>query len=698
MGRRVKLWTGRMFLALMLFFPAAVAGGAGAAEQAPVLWTDAGALGPSWGFYPINNEYGGRKPLGTWAAMARGGGGTLTWVADFPADGVYHAWARQFRGRVSVSVNEEPVGEPAGGGGGGYDWRRLGAVAVTAGRHHVDVSVSGGVFCSVLFSADSDFTPDDEALPALVEDPVTRAPRKYRDDSALAAAAGEAGLAVAALPRYLEHNNDILPTPGDILSELRLWGAAGQHVTGEFAIRALEPLENLSVTLAGLEGPGGNAVPGAEIDLRVVHLREKRIDLFRSWRTTGVAADLVLRDDRGEAPLEGDQGGYGGGVARTAVPAGESRHFILTVHVPAGHPAGLYRGALKFRAGDDLLKSLPVAVDVLPVALEPAEGWYAAYHRHRPEARADGSLCPVYLEQLRLAARYGMNATTLYGGIGTIDYAAAARLTRPPMLMNNPPRSGEAVAGLLARAREAGLEGLLWYGVDEPSRPEQIERAREIAARALATDPPAPVIMAINNRGAMEALKDVVSHPVLVLYRFGYGSAAIRESREHGFRPVSYWLTNRHYPLYCRVNAGLYNAAAGYYGTAPWAYRDENHPGSGYNMTVPDGRGRPVPSLRLYAYRDGVDDVRYLQALDRAISRLEEALAGAGDEAEGTPGLRAVREQARETRRTYYESISGAWHFYVAGLDPERYDQARRAFAEAVLLIDGALAARAGDA
>ena len=662
-----------------------------ALAETTTMWVQADALGPAWGLYPISAAYGETKPLDQYAAFANGSVGRLTWVADFPEAATYQVWVRRYGGRagVTVLINEQPVSGGRGGPGGArYVWRHKGAVRIPRGSCHVDIVVDNTMFDAILFSTDAGFVPQDDNLPESWKDPVVRAARRYRDDQSLAEASGTAGFVVGTVEPYQQHHNDLLPAPDGIVSRVELWGAPNQYITGEFAVRALAKLDDFRVVLSRLQGPGGHEMDTGMIDLKLVHLREREIRLFRSTQATGAVPDLLVRDETTGTSEKGDQGGFGGGAARCAIPAHESRHFVVTVRIPEGFPAGVYEGHLELSSREKTLKRLPVSVEVLPIDLKPVEGYYGAYYRTQPLDPDKSYYVPpdVFREQLETMAQYGMNATTLYGGFETAHYAAAAGLTGSPMIMRTGVQQEEA-REQLAEAERMGLAGLLWHGVDEPRTAERIALARTVALRRRGWNPPRGIMMAINNRQAYDALQDVISNPVLNIKVFDATSNAAREARERGFFPISYWVTGLDFPLNIRAWTGLYNTAAGYLGTAPWAFYDKGSRDATHDVIVPDENGRSIPTLRLYAYRDGVDDVRYLQALDRAMDDLRKAVTSQPE----NQRLHDLAERAKEVRTRHFESINESWHWYLCRLLPDEYDTARRAFAETTVMITSAL-------
>ena len=233
-----------------------------------------------------------------------------------------------------------------------------------------------------------------------------------------------------------------------------------------------------------------------------------------------------------------------------------------------------------------------------------------------------------------------------------------------------------------------GFPDVLFYGVDEPNTPQDIERCRAEAERRLKAG--LHTFNAINSVAAQEATKDVIDYPVYVTYNFdGKDNPAVLYARSKGFHPVSYWATGLSYPLHNRALAGLYNKACGYEGSAPWAYYDyadaRMYDSDLYRdgITYPDEFGSPIPTLRWEAYRDGIDDVRYLEALDRAIA----AARGQLLKPDPPPGLDDALAGAERVRKDRFESIGGRWFHYLCSLSPGDLEPARRDMADATVRI-----------
>jgi hypothetical protein len=659
-------------------------------------WATADSLMPAWGFYPLAQSYGETKPIGQWAAWcAAGNDGQLTWVAEFPRDGEYQVWIRKYGGygKVAVLVNERPVSGGMGGPGGGrYVWNHVGHIAVSKGRHHVDLAVSKGMFDVVLFTTNDDLNPAEDALPKPVEQPTPRGLRSYRDDARWRRGSDEHGFVVGRATAYQETLYDWLPDKSgqDQLDRLRLWGAAGQYINGTFAMRAVKDLGELTVSLDQLTGPDNTTIRSSEIGVRVVHVRERKNSLFRTSRTRLLVPELLLRDDRTGLPPKGKQGGFGGGRCVTGIPAHQSRQVWITVHVSTGSPPGVYRGEVSI-VGENSSRQLPVELELLPITLQPAEGYYAIYHRTQPtDPDQPHFVSPErYLAELRDHVRHGLNAATLYGGFSTLDLARRAGMSKAPCLMHWP--GGDAKEQVTA-AKKMGFEDLYYYGVDEPNKPEQIERCRKEAERRQQAG--LHMFTAINSKSAQTATRDFIDRPVYNIYVFGgRNNAEAMYVRERGFLPISYWVTATTYPLPYRALTGLYNKACGYQGSSPWAYQDyaDNRlydpDKPAHKVAYPDEYGRPIPTLAWEAHRAGIDDVRYLEALDRAIAAARKRLKQPAPSRE----LSVAFDEALRVRKQDFESIDGRWFEYLCRIRPGDLEKTRRSLADVTVRLNQAL-------
>ncbi len=697
----------------------------GAAEppvaQAATFWTTGNALLPAWGFYPLNAEYGGTRPLGEAAAWnASDRPAVLTWVAEFPIQAEWQVWVRQYGGygTIALTVDERPLQDARGGPGGGrFVWRHAGSTRVDSGPHHLDIVVTHGMCDAILLTSDPQLDPGTAALPASEDRPRLRANRSWRTVPAGTPRKAGCPLLIGTVPEGEETLYDWVPHDKQPAGNLRLWGAAGQYINGTLVARADDRPESLRVSLTRLAGSDGATIAAADVDVRVVLVWERLNHLYHDGRTAMLVPELLLRDDRfvgqsaGTATVgetepgvqfsarrpPGRQGGFGGGACRTLIPRHQSRQFWLTVHVPPGFPPGLYRGELVFerleadQAAAAVVGTMPVELEILLIDLQPAEGCYGIYYPSQPvdPQRPNYVAEERYLAELRDQVRHGLNTVTLYGGFSTLKFAREAGMTRAPCLMHWP---DGAAAEQVAEAKRLGFDDLYFYGVDEPRTDAQIDRCRREAERRLSLS--LHMFTAVNSTAAWNATRDFIDRPVYNLYVFGGRDAtAARYARDRGFQPVSYWTTATAFPLWFRALTGLYNHACGYLGSSPWAYQDfpDNRLYAAdqivHRVAYPDELGEPIPTLAWEAHRAGIDDVRYLEALDRTLGAASQQLALP----DPPPELEAAMQHARQVRKIRYESVQGRWFEYLGQLRPGDLDQARREMAEAIVRCQNAL-------
>jgi hypothetical protein len=421
---------------------------------------------------------------------------------------------------VAVTVDERPATDARGGRGGAfYVWRHVGTIDVEAGTRHVDLNVTeNSIVDAVLLTRDLEFSPADAVLPEPLQRPVVRAPRRYRSDAHLAALAHPGtGLVIAEMADpYEDHHNDLVPSREQVLETFSVWAAPGQIASGSVLLRALADTGETEIRLEEILGPHGTRIGPDQIDVRIAHLRDRPIVLY-DVSNQGRVPDLLLRDDRTGMPPKGYQGGYGGGSAYTDIPAGESRQIWFRVTLPRDTPPGTYRGTLEVRpAKADAALRLPVEIEVLPIDLQPVEGFYGSFYRADLRPGIPGAISEEqFLADLQEHVRQGLNTVTLYPGMEALDLARQAGMTAPPILMHWPESNAPE---LVAEAVAMGFPDLYFWGVDEPRTPEQRRNAQQVGT--LAENLGVHIAMAINSPSAYTELRQFVSRPILLLRLF----------------------------------------------------------------------------------------------------------------------------------------------------------------------------------
>lgn len=657
------------------------------------VWVTAASLMPAWGFYPSSARYDGTRPFGPHAAWSIGSNPhTLTWFVVVPREGRYDVWVRHYAGTGAIRAAIDERAAIATGDVAAvvnrYEWSHLGFQQLSGGAHHIDLRVVNTTIDAVLLTSDPTFDPSSGPLPAPVTSPVIRAPRRYRSDAALTGAA-IGGLVIGLLPKYSETIDDWLPDTGSLLSNLSVWGAAGEFKSARLAIRSLGTPRSIVLIGSDLVGSHGR-IPASAIDIRVIAVRMRRINLYDTSHAGTPSPELLLKREPIELRPADLDGGFSAAPCAARIPAHEARQFWITVHIPANQSPGRYTGSLLIRGPNALTSTLPFTLDVVPLVLPPVTGRYGVFYSAQPNDPKLPNYVPPdeYRYALQDQADHGANTATLYGSPSTLRIAKAVGLDHTPFLMRWPGVDSSLEREVAARI---GFPDLLYYAVDEPRQPDEIQRCRaELLRRASGG---IHSVTAVNDKHALEQIGPLLTVPVLSLQVFDHDAVLFALARKViSTPPVSYWLANVSFSLYTRALTGIYSDAAGYQGTIPWAYQDLSSGDLGTDsevsaFTYRGKSGRPLATLSWEAYRDGINDVRYLQALDRALQSAEAECAGPLRLTCAASGLSRRIATARSLRKRVCDIGRMRWFEYIASIEPGDLGRLRREIADATLAI-----------
>lgn len=524
-------------------------------------------------------------------------------------------------------------------------------------------------------------------------------------------------------------------TAGENPPALRLAAAWDEREPLQVGVQALRELHGVNVSVGALEDGQGHSIPASAFDVRIERFYSLRLSL-KDNRRYGVVPKTL----EPAVPLD--------------VPAGTTRPFWITVHVPVATPGGLYRGTLTVREKDARL-DLPIEVDVLPRRLDEAAmmlgPWSVSVLRNL--ASAKGAEADRQRERADLLFRdireHGMTSMGLLSGevartgedghVTVPDLDAAMPLYRrhgfPKPLFYAPtnllstnklrtssnyrhfdPEVHDDLAEALTRdytrkAAEAGIPGLVFAPIDEPNVADGIaagddpDARQEIAAQLLKT------VKKAGGRTAMTCTPD---------------------SGRIGGKDLDYWLVA--YKKYdpsvlatirkAGAHAGLYanstlmgngtSFSRFFFGYWPWSQRldammawtypsgpkrfPENNDASGEGpLNVVDGflgsDGRPVPVIQWELAREGVDDQRYLVTLQRLADRLRK---------DGSAEARRTVAEVDAFLAQLRASISADAHAYTfedpstfepvasSGWDAARFEATRRRSFELLKKLDKA--------
>ncbi len=342
------------------------------------------------------------------------------------------------------------------------------------------------------------------------------------------------------------------------------------------------------------------------------------------------------------------------------IPRRTSRQFWITVHVPADAKPGNYTGEIQVRSQSKPLETLRLQLEVLPFELEPdplessiyfhffgSKGFIGmpldqkgkgtvgpdtrSVEQYRTELKnllahgVDNPTESVPLEQLAIALQIrkevGMKTDILYHtfeGLGgwTVKPVDVERLKK-----------------VVALAKKYGYKEVYFYGLDEAqgnrlkaSRPEleKIHQAGgKIFAAGLAT------ALGGDSFDVVGDLQDLM----VMSYLPSKEDAAKWHSQGHKIMSYANPQSGFEKPETYRRNYGLVLAFANFDGGMTFSYywfgwNDFNiwPPYRDHNFVYPTADG-VIDTIQWEGYREGIDDLRYLATLRKAIAKAKKSTA-----------------------------------------------------------------------
>ena len=471
-------------------------------------------------------------------------------------------------------------------------------------------------------------------------------------------------------------------------SEARLKAARNEFEAVQVILRSHTPLQGVSATVTDLTGAGDNRISKEHISLFREHYIRVSLPSPKSPFVPGWWPDALIpfRDPDTHLPLAG--GRFPAGTFD--LEPERNQPLWVEVYVPTDTLAGPYSGVIHITINGRSVASVPLALEVWDFTLPrvpSVRSNFGGFER----ATAFHHVSPETPEHLRLVRRYDdsliehrlMPATLSVGALsvapdGTVDPRRAHSAIqhymnhvginswRIPLGPRNPfpdtlGRDRERTMRYL-RSLYTYMEGHGWgeriyiYPVDEPHTSEDYRQVREFAALAheanrniklLLTDTPTP------ERPASKELFGAVK--IWVVLFAGFDEAAVTKrlatgdevwsytALVQGNRPAPHWqldfpLLNYRVPLWINWRYGLTGLL--YWTTTYWkemadpwvdplSYRHQyNGEGVLFYPGTAVGYDGPVPSIRLKAIRDGVEDYEYLKLLaDRGDKAFADAAA-----------------------------------------------------------------------
>ncbi len=517
-----------------------------------------------------------------------------------------------------------------------------------------------------------------------------------------------------------------VPLRREIDREVRVFATPGEYEPLTFTMLPLRDLADVRVAFSALESAGGARILPRNIDVRTV----RYMWVKPNYTADGVyyrAPDVLMPHN---APL--------------ALTRGENLRVWATVRIDPKTPDGVYVGRATVASAGETVHEVRVRVRVVPIVLEKDPTvTYALYYRHPYDnaARAPDAFSRQWyrrraeLEHRDLVA-HGMNGITLNlwspapkDGKWQFNFDTLAEkidllrdhgMRRPlPVSIPTfatyreyidtpvgshlrgvkvPPQPffasiTDMVAGIETERKIRQWPEFLYYPVDEPSTGadsvafmtevlKAIKRVPGVRTYVTADpmheqfDPMRPyvdvwccqpfnpdnetVVAAMRERPGLEYwcypnhVNGENDHTPVTGARMTYGFGLWRS----GFRTLIPW---------------IYSASRG----NPWNYLDSDTMDF-FNRTADDGA--PIPVAMYEAYREGIDDGRYITTLNHWIQRAE--AVGRDDLARKAEADLAYVWDAIDVQTKY--KFDGMW-------DPEAFDVYRWILAQRILQLQNAL-------
>ena len=499
------------------------------------------------------------------------------------------------------------------------------------------------------------------------------------------------GFAVFA-PNWMEmvYPNTV-PTSVSRKRALTAFACRGEREPYAVAVRALQPVKGMRVTVSDLKGPG--VIPASAVEVRSVRYHPQRIgsSWSREWRVMPQILDPYK-------PID--------------LPAKRTQELWLTVTVPKDAKAGIYRGQVEL-ACDGGATSRPITVQVLAIDLAGPGKWVGMYWKpDRCDTRER------MMKQIADMRAHGMNCV-----------AVAVPKPRMKLVKGKLVVDAKETIDFLRLLKSKGLEGPIacHWGVERTAKrlfgaKRLREGAKLIAAELvkISQRPDTPEVLfypvdEIGNRRQRET--DFMRKAELIRQAPGakvYCTVNKFVAGERCVKFIDYWCSNIPFTLeweaFVREHNKVYMRYGPHYVKDPRKAR--NSSGFGfyrrgavamyywhYQCTVADpyndldggsrdwccaypGKDGPIPTLDYEGIAEGVDDLRYINTLNLLAERCR--AKGGAAAAKALKALNAMLSQ---------DTTTSAYDFNQR-LTNEQFGGMRRQVADHILALREALGER----
>ena len=317
------------------------------------------------------------------------------------------------------------------------------------------------------------------------------------------------------------------------------------------------------------------------------------------------------------------------------LPSGYNKQIWITVHVPGGTAPGTYTGTITIRSDFDVLKTMSLTITVLDLDLpsSPYEGsiYYRARITDTGSISSEQKTVEQYTAELIDMEKHGISNPLCYTPPSDSTLSQVLSLRKQHLSnYNTMYMFGRTVknitstdlTNLMSACTASGIDTVYVYGYDETSMDTaeiraQIQTVHDAGAYVFCSQSPTQAL----------AVKDVLD---LAIGNSTFTAAQIAEFQATGHQIYSYGNPQSvpEFPRTFRKNYGLFLWQRGYDGAAIYAYQHnfgvcwndfDSATYRDHNFTYATGNG-VVDTIQYEGYREGINDLRYLAALQAAIA------------------------------------------------------------------------------
>ncbi|MGI9290453.1 MAG: LamG domain-containing protein [Gammaproteobacteria bacterium] len=454
--------------------------------------------------------------------------------------------------------------------------------------------------------------------------------------------------------------------------------APGSYEPASMMLEAINDVDDLQLAVSEFRNSEGELQAGISLDIRVVkRWYQKRFGGYSPKRLKIKMSELLVHDDTlvrvsdGRNELKLSDGSYidiskGGGLRKPVSPkpsempvkdapellplslvAGDRRQFWMTLYVDPETPAGIYLAELSVHK-DEVFHALPVRIEVLPFTLAEPALEYSIYYRGKlDEQFPQGSVSSEFKSKAQMLADlenmrdHGITNPTIYQKLKTgmlsevLEIREQAGFKTDKLYFHGvnivsndsgdiSPRLSANVSSVVEEAKKFAATEVYFYARDEARGEELVyqlpfwEAVQNAGGKIMAAGW-RDTNKAPGNFSVLGGAED--------LY-IALGTLDPEEARKwHGKGKLIYSYHNPaggyELPATWRRNYGLLLWQSGYDGAMPYpwqhsygnAWNDFDHYRHKDLVFAYPAVDKPIDTLQWEAFREGVDDVRYLTTL-----------------------------------------------------------------------------------